>query len=600
MKETCQHYAWIFAIAGAVFFINLGGPKLWDRDEPRNAGCAREMLARNDWVVPMFNNELRVHKPVLLYWFMMTAYAVFEDQELAARFWSAVCGLGTALATYHIGRRLFSAQIGLWSAAILSSCMMFPVAARAATPDSVLIFFTTLATLVYVYGAFPSQEPSPRQLACAARSARAYFPRSWAAAALMYALMGMAVLAKGPIGVILPTAVIGMFLLLVRLPSSGASPCRPRHLLGRTLFHWLRPFAPRHFLATCWSMRPLTALAASLAIALPWYVWVGLRTHGDWPRGFFLVHHLQRAMEPMEGHDGPIFYYLVAILLSFFPWSLLLIPGIAEMANRLRHRHPWSAQYVFLACWGAVYVVAFSFASTKLPSYVTPALPAFALLTGCFVERWPRESHHVHLSWLGFAFSVLALTGLGILLGIPIASRRFLPGDGWIGAIGLIPLLGAIAGKRLMHRFRWREAIDVFAITAVVFACALFSFASVRVSRHQQSDVLFRTMYEQCGEPQIAAYGRFEPSWVFYARRPILMFEAENPAAAQRFLGENASHFLITTDRHWRTLQPSLRQKAEVVARVPYFLRRDELLVIRGTKSGAAAKNPGLTGDRHS
>ena len=107
-------------------------------------------------------------------------------------------------------------------------------------------------------------------------------------------------------------------------------------------------------------------------------------------------------------------------------------------------------------------------------------------------------------------------------------------------------------------------------------------------------------MYEQCGEPQIAAYGRFEPSWVLYARRPIRMFEAENPAAAQRFLGENASHFLITTDRHWRTLQPSLRQKAEVVARVPYFLRRDELLVIRGTKSGAAAKNPGLTGDRHS
>ena len=325
MKETCQHYAWIFAIAGAVFFINLGGPKLWDRDEPRNAGCAREMLARNDWVVPMFNNELRVHKPVLLYWFMMTAYAVFEDQELAARFWSAVCGLGTALATYHIGRRLFTAQIGLWSAAILSSCMMFPVAARAATPDSVLIFFTTLATLVYVYGAFPSQEPSPRQLACAARSARAYFPRSWAAAALMYALMGMAVLAKGPIGVILPTAVIGMFLLLVRLPSSGASPCRPRHLLGRTLFHWLRPFAPRHFLATCWSMRPLTALAASLAIALPWYV-VGLRTTAIGREG---------SSRPSSAAPWSPWKAMTADLLlprgdpvEFLPWSLLLIPGL--------------------------------------------------------------------------------------------------------------------------------------------------------------------------------------------------------------------------------------------------------------------------------
>ena len=45
---------------------NLGGPRLWDRDEPRNAGCAREMLARRDWVVPTFDGELRTHKPRFL------------------------------------------------------------------------------------------------------------------------------------------------------------------------------------------------------------------------------------------------------------------------------------------------------------------------------------------------------------------------------------------------------------------------------------------------------------------------------------------------------------------------------------------------------
>lgn len=155
MRETLQHYAWMFLTCGLVFFVNLGGPRLWDRDEPRNAGCAVEMMERGDWIVPMFNSELRVHKPVLLYWFMMSAYALFGVSEFAARFWSAVFGLGTVLATYHIGRRLFSAQTGLWAAVILPSCIMFPVAARAATPDSVLIFFTTLATLVYVHGAFP-------------------------------------------------------------------------------------------------------------------------------------------------------------------------------------------------------------------------------------------------------------------------------------------------------------------------------------------------------------------------------------------------------------------------------------------------------------
>src|SRR5690606_4455463 len=57
----------IFGIAAVVVFSNLGGARLWDRDEPRNAGCAREMLERGDWIVPTFNGELRPHKPVLLY-----------------------------------------------------------------------------------------------------------------------------------------------------------------------------------------------------------------------------------------------------------------------------------------------------------------------------------------------------------------------------------------------------------------------------------------------------------------------------------------------------------------------------------------------------
>src|SRR5688572_19133204 len=72
-------------VAAIVMFTNLGGPRLWDIDEPRNAGCAREMWLRGDWIVPTFNAELRTHKPVLLYWCMMAAYSVLGVGELAAR-----------------------------------------------------------------------------------------------------------------------------------------------------------------------------------------------------------------------------------------------------------------------------------------------------------------------------------------------------------------------------------------------------------------------------------------------------------------------------------------------------------------------------------
>ena len=68
-----------------------------------------EMLERGDWIVPVFNAELRAHKPVLLYWLMMSAYAVLGVNEFAARFWSAVLSVGTVVLTYHIGRYLFDA-----------------------------------------------------------------------------------------------------------------------------------------------------------------------------------------------------------------------------------------------------------------------------------------------------------------------------------------------------------------------------------------------------------------------------------------------------------------------------------------------------------
>ena len=547
MRESVRHHAWILLICGLVFFVNLGGPKLWDRDEPRNAGCAVEMMERGDWVVPMFNAELRVHKPVLLYWFMMTAYSLFGVGEFAARFWSAVLGLGTVLATYHIGRRLFSAEAGLWAAIILSSCLMFPVAARAATPDSVLIFFITSAMLVYVYAAFPPRQEtdSPPENA-AARSTPSYFPRSWPVAALMYGFLGVAMLAKGPVGLVIPTAVIGMFLLVVRLPEPAAG-CESEDPFVRWLCRLLRPFAPRHFFSVAWSMRPLTAVAVALAVALPWYVWVGVRTHGEWPRGFFLVHHLQRTLEPMEGHAGPFFYYIPAVVLSFFPWSLLLIATLECMTREIRRRLAWRPQYLFLACWAAVYIGAFSLARTKLPSYVSPTLPALALATGGFVDGWRRQGREASQYWFRFAFSGLCIVGAVLGIGVLVASPRYLPGDGWLAALGLIPVIGGLAGHRLLRKFELHKAFDVFAITAVVFAFAVFSFASVRVSRHQRYDEMIRAAHAAAPEPTLAAFGRFEPSWVFYARQPIQSLPDRKPAEAARFLRESDQHFLIVT-----------------------------------------------------
>ncbi|MBI2480376.1 MAG: glycosyltransferase family 39 protein, partial [Planctomycetia bacterium] len=154
MPQTLRQLTLVAAVTSVVMFTNLGGPRLWDRDEPRNAECAAEMQARGDWVTPVMNAELRTHKPVLLYWLMMTAYSVFGVNEFSARFWSAGLAVGTAICTYVIGRRLFDDRVGTWAGIIIATVLMFDIAGRAATPDSALIFFSTLAITLYVVGSF--------------------------------------------------------------------------------------------------------------------------------------------------------------------------------------------------------------------------------------------------------------------------------------------------------------------------------------------------------------------------------------------------------------------------------------------------------------
>ena len=46
----------------------------------------KKMLQRNDFIVPIFNDEIRDAKPVLLYWLIISAYQVFGIGEFAARF----------------------------------------------------------------------------------------------------------------------------------------------------------------------------------------------------------------------------------------------------------------------------------------------------------------------------------------------------------------------------------------------------------------------------------------------------------------------------------------------------------------------------------
>ncbi len=146
----------------------------------------------------------------------------------------------------------------------------------------------------------------------------------------------------------------------------------------------------KSFLRAFWSLQPHWGIPLALAIAAPWYFWVGWRTDGEWLRGFFLEHNLGRAVQSMEGHGGGFWYYPMAALVGLFPNTLLLLP-IAIWC--VRSSNFWSARssdYRLGAIWVVVYMLVFSAASTKLPSYITPCYVGAAILFGGFYRNWQQ------------------------------------------------------------------------------------------------------------------------------------------------------------------------------------------------------------------
>ena len=603
MRETFWHVIILLGVATVVYFFNLGETQLWDRDEPRNAGCAAEMLAQGQWVVPMFNDELRHQKPVLLYWLMMSAYSILGVSEFAARVWSAALATGTTFATYVLARRLLGSKIALYAAIALSTSLMFDVAARAATPDSVLIFCGTMALMIYVVGTFTRKNGGIQLF-----QENVWFPQGRFYVVGMYLMLGLGVLAKGPVGFLLPMAMIGLFMLIQTLPQQSSDSILNRR--GSVLGFFVdcfRIFHPAHFLKTLWAMRPVSGALIVSIIALPWYIMVDQRTGGDFTRLFFLGEHFGRATESLENHAGGIWFYPVSILVGFFPWSVfwgpvaigLLRNGRSSFDSPSRGILDAKVSACLMLCWVGVQVVAFTIAQTKLPSYVTPCYPALAVLTATYLCQFSQGRSMVEQRWFVAALGGLLLAGLLIVIGGWWVTSKYLPNQAWLAMLGVIPLLGGAILFYTLFSNRHQWIAPIFSVMALFFCVGLFGYGTVSVGKEQTSRVVLDAIEKNVA---VASFGGLESSWVFYARRPIyeLSLEALGGAASndgswlerkgfwevkarpslEQFLSSYPRGAILTTEDYRAELEGRLPEEYVVLKSTEYFLKNSRIVLL--------------------
>ena len=221
--------------------------------------------------------------------------------------------------------------------------------------------------------------------------------------------------------------------------------------------------------------------------------------------------------------------------------------------------------YIFAACWIGVYCGMFSLAKTKLPTYVTPAYPALAMIVAAYVVGWSQGRLRPGVWILRFAYGTLAVVGIGICIGLPIAARQLLPGEIWLGVFGIVPLIAAVCGYIFAVRNRPGLSAASLAACAALLPLVAFGYIAPRVSQRQPVDRLLQQVAESSDRAVLAAHRTHEPSWVFYAGQPIPTIGHRDPDEVGAFL-RNPDAFLITTERALVRLDSQLPPDVKVIA----------------------------------
>ncbi len=311
------------------FFFRLGVLPLIDPDEARYAQASRTMVESGDWVVPQWNGEIRLQKPILFYWLQALSYYVCGDEEYAARLPSALAAAAVALMLYGYGSSRWGEMRGRVAALGFSAFPLTIACARAAITDMTLTAFVTSSVLSFLYA---YRERSPRFVV------------------LAYLFLGFALLTKGPVALlfVLPAFVSLLF----------SSEIRTR------LPVWA------HF----------AGIVVMVLVLLPWLVLVTKRIPTIWSTWFF-DETIARVLTDEKHRHVAWWFYIPVTLLASFPVSLLFVSpsnikrGFQHWKRRLIH--PEDRALLF---WAFIPIIFFSLSRSQMWTYVLPSLPAIALL----------------------------------------------------------------------------------------------------------------------------------------------------------------------------------------------------------------------------
>lgn len=349
MKDFFQKYGWL-ALTLFTFFFLLGSRALNEPDEGRYAEIAREMIETGDWLVPHLWYLPHLDKPPMTYWLVAVSMKWFGQNEWAVRLPVALAGVSGAWAAFLLGCSLGGRRVGIWSALILQTSLLYFVMARFLTTDIFLTQFVAWAIYFWwrSWGCLVCSDTSPLSKTPTGRRAPEFLV--WHMAGWIFIALGF--LTKGPIALAIP-----LFTLLAVV------------LFHRREMNWKLLLAGM-----------FAGYALFLVLAAPWFLAVFRRV----PESAHYMILGQAAGHllgtTIKNRPGGIFYFVGVLAVGLLPWTILL-GWLWRRSKISSFKSPLSKDgWRLLNVWVLFTFVLFSLAQAKLPAYILPIFPALAVM----------------------------------------------------------------------------------------------------------------------------------------------------------------------------------------------------------------------------
>jgi len=516
----------LLLVAGPAYGLLAYSKNKFVRSEISQAEQAREMILRNNYIAPSYHYLPNIDKPAMVFWLVIPAFKTLGETPFASRIQSLVAALATLTLLAFALRGAFGWKSALLGTIVLATASRFIEFTSLCMVDMLLTCFD-LGMLASLYASTVDEKRRGM----------------WFNIAGVFS--GLAVMTKGPVGLVLPGGCFAVYLLLTRQ------------------------------VKVLWDKRLWMAFACFLAVASPWYIAVAATMKGpEFVLQWLWLHNIERFFGQTYAYTHPPTYMVESFFLGFAPWSLLIpFTAVSSLKKWRSQENPAESRVELLMwLWVVMTIAFFTVSKGKMNYYDLPCFTAAAGLVGVHLSRWIENKSKIStiFAW-GLGVALLIAGGVACYILPHITGSAV---QNWI----LAPLAVFIPAAIVFYSLCRGNTYKAYAFSGLAILLAVFAFSAQALPAIGRQipalGYLYRVRYDN-HDYKLAMHSDFAITvdWVDHGvfitgRIPDLLTQQKDVIA---FLEQKERAYLLIPQDRFAELPASVREQCKILDSRPYI-----------------------------